>query len=214
MSGETIATTMYQGEELHFVLLDHTDEMCEPGAPVCEVMVYRCHLSPEREHVFSQEFLSIAEAKEFFRKEYGVPPDDWGLPPTFAKEFAFEYQVTNVGCAQPHPIGFDDAKIIFRLSTCDDRDGGRGPSQELDICGTKEGLRQLAAICLLCADSAQYDEFFHAHLEGHENVSSNIGVTIRAPSYFAGMSKKQSSETSGTMVDVPKDPSDERPKKR
>ncbi len=179
---ESVAKSKSTGEELYQVLIDYSADWPKEEFN-CELFVNRHHLSVKRETVFRREFGSLEEAREFCSKEYDVRANDWQIRLAFPYVFQFDYEVTNVGVPQPVPIGFADATIVFRYSEREDFDTGEKRSA-LNICGSREGLRRLAAMCLLCADSASYDDSFHIHLEDLKGFEGDIEVTIRAPSYL------------------------------
>lgn len=63
-------------------------------------------------------------------------------------------------------------------------DGGK-PAQAISICGNKEGLRRLAAMLLLCAESESLDPELHIHLDGTcPGVVTDLPVTLRSPTYL------------------------------
>ena len=195
---ERFAISTAKGEELTLVLIEEAADSTDDKIG-CDLMVYRHHLSANRECVFSRDFAGLDAAQEFCAREYDVQIADWQDPITQTYRFEFDYQVSNIGVAQPFPLGFAGRRVVFRLSERS-ADDVRGRKPVLDICGSREGLRWLAALCLLSADSAKYDEWFHIHLENQEGLDSNIDATIRAPNYLEGISSRKFQEYKGDNI--------------
>jgi len=113
--------------------------------------------------------------------------------------FEFDFTVTSVGIPQPYPDPPKNARILFRYSTAES-DGGK-QRQVLNVCGNVEGLKYLAAMLLLTADSDQYDPEFHIHLEHMPGVESDRDVTIRAPVYLDILKSGEFTEFKGEPIE-------------
>jgi hypothetical protein len=115
--------------------------------------------------------------------------------------FQFDYKVKTQGVPQPYPIAEPNSRILIRFSTAEGENGRT--RQVLNICGTREGLKYLAAMLVLCADSEKYDPEFHIHLEDLEEVETDIEVAVRAPVYLEMLRKGEFSEAKGTSISIP-----------
>jgi len=115
--------------------------------------------------------------------------------------FEFEYTVTTQGVPQPYPVRPPNLRVLFRLSPAEDENGRK--FSVMNICGNRDGLEYLAAMLLLCGDSAKYDPEFHVHLEGIEGFETDMDVTIRAPAYLDVLDKEEFSEAKGTPIPLP-----------
>lgn len=125
--------------------------------------------------------------------------------------YEFDYTVTSVGVPQPYPNPPKNPCILFRYSTAES-DGGT-KRQVLNVCGNAEGLKYLAEMLLLTADSEQYDPEFHIHLEFMPGVETDCDVTIRAPAYLGVLKRGEFSEFKGDPIEVPtKSPTSHEPK--
>lgn len=184
---EWIAKSTATGEELHFVVIEDTSPTLDASDLPVQLVVNRHHLCAKREVVLDREFRTIEEAKDYCTRQFGVPLVDWQDQVTFPYVFQFDFAVSNTGVPQPQPVGFADSKIVFRHTEREDLCTG-AKRLALNICGNPEGLKQLAAMLLLCADSANYDEWFHIHLEDQKEFDGDIEVTLRAPSYLESIS--------------------------
>ncbi len=193
---------------MHLVLVEDSSLPVDPHERPCELFVNRHHLSAEREEVFRRTFANLAEAQDYCVKEYDVRAEHWQDRITQSYTFQFNYEVTNLGVPQPLPVGFEDSKIVFRFAPREDGDGKISPA--LNICGTREGLKRLAAMCLLCADSEQYAPDFHVHLEDDTGVETNIDATIRAPGYLESLVSGHFSEFCAKIA-IPEDGCHESP---
>ncbi len=178
---EIVAIKEIENEELWFVI---PKKLFSEGNDPFELYVYRNYLSKKRETIETAYFNSLAEAKEHCRLKYGIQDSDWKTEIRLGYEFRFDYKVTSSGVPQPVVLGFEDAEILIRKGKV--FVGARQKIQpSINICGNREGLRQLAAMLLLAADSAQYDDSFHIHLEDRDSVDTDIITTIRAPGYLS-----------------------------
>lgn len=153
-----------------------------------ELVISRNHFSFKREYSF-KSFNSIKEAKTYCQETYQVRENEWGNTPFFEKKFAFDYSVSNWGTPQPNVEGFEDAVIKIEVTPAtEEADDLIAQKNKVDITGNAAGLRKLAAQLLLCADSEEYDEYFHIHLN---NEKSNLELTLMAPNYFKANKDKQ-----------------------
>jgi hypothetical protein len=200
---EWISKVQVAHEELHLVIIEDLSPTRDRDDPACELMVNRHHFSCDRQQIASADFADLAEAKDYCFKKYGIAPGDWTHEIAFSETFQFNYTVTNCGVPQPHPVAGPNARILFRCSLAGDEDGRK--SQVLNICGTREGMRRLAAMLVLCADSDKYDPAFHIHLEDEEDVETDMEVTIRAPTYLDVLDRGEFSEFKGPTIIVPAD---------
>jgi hypothetical protein len=112
----------------------------------------------------------------------------------------FNYKLTTAGVPQPYPVASPNTKIVFRYSPAEDENGRI--QTVLNICGTREGLKYLAAMLVLCAESEKYDPEFHIHLENMKEVEADMDVTIRAPNHLDALSKGDFSESKGTPIAI------------
>ena len=142
----------------------------------------------------------MAQARDYCLKHYGVAPGDWLHEIVLSYVCKFKYTVTNCGIPQPYPIASPDARIVFRCSPIESEDNQTRTG--LNICGTREGLKRLAAMLILCADSDNYDPEFHIHLEAQHGVEADMDVTIRAPVYLDRLQGGQFSEFKGTPIRI------------
>ncbi len=114
--------------------------------------------------------------------------------------FRFNYKVTQRGVPQPYPLATPNSIIVFRFSPAEDETGA--VRTVLNICGTRAGLKRLAAMLVLCADSEQYDPEFHIHLEAVKGVETDLDVTLRAPVYLDSLRKGQFREFKSTWISL------------
>ncbi|MGO8750818.1 MAG: hypothetical protein ACLQNE_33120 [Thermoguttaceae bacterium] len=205
---EWIARSTAEQEELHLVLSERLSAAEEPDEPACQLMVNRHHLSRDRELVTSRDFADLTQAQEYCFKKYGVAIDDWRHEITLPYTFQFSYTVSNFGIPQPYPVASPEARIVFRCSPIEDENGRARTG--LNICGTREGLKRLAAMLVLCADSEKYDPEFHIHLEDQQGIEADMDVTIRAPVYLDTLRSGEFGEFKGTPIRI-NDAEDSRP---
>jgi hypothetical protein len=197
---EWTAKITLNGEELYIVLIQDISLHNQPNALRCELMCNRNHLSSERETLWQREFADVTEAKTYCEMEYGIRDADWQDKITQPYRFQFDYEITNLGVPQPIPVGFDNGRLLICFANREDENGA--VRQALNICGTRDGLKHLAAMCLLCADSEQYDPAFYIHLEDMINVETDIEITIRSPNYLEVLGSRQFSDFKGTAISV------------
>jgi hypothetical protein len=126
--------------------------------------------------------------------------------------FAFDFTVSAAGIPQPYPVPPADPQILFRYSIAK-TDGG-SDRQVLNVCGNAEGLKDLAAMLLLTADSEKYDPEFHIHLENMPGVEADSDVTIRAPVYLDILRRSEFTEFKGEPIVYPSDTPRHRPSAR
>ena len=115
--------------------------------------------------------------------------------------FQFDYTVSTAGVPQPYPVAQPKAKILIRCTPAEDENGR--VYEVMNICGNREGLKHLAAMLVLCADSEQYDPEFHVHLEREREVDTDTEVTLRAPVYYDVLRKGEFREFKGTEIKLP-----------
>lgn len=162
----------------------------EDGGPITLFVIANLR-TPNQKLMKEHYFASIILAEQYAQQEHSVSVTDWLDDAPFHYDFHFDYTVSYTGVPQPSLLDSPGAKLVFRLETEDTPDGKDG--QALHICGNKDGLRRLAARLLLCADSEQYDESFHIHLDHHdEELTTNISVTLRSPSYLESLTAMSS----------------------
>jgi hypothetical protein len=111
--------------------------------------------------------------------------------------FTFDYAVSTVGIPQPYPVPQGNPQILFRYSSADT---DRGERRVLNVCGNAEGLKYLAAMLLLTADSEKYDPEFHIHLDAIPGVEADGDVTIRAPVYLDVLRSGEFAEYKGESI--------------
>jgi hypothetical protein len=176
---ELIAVVQKAASELHLVALE---EVYSDEDHPFTLFVNRDHLSHMRTELERKYFWTLDELKRYAADEWGVPTDGWQNQIVQSADLSFEFELSKVGVPVPIPIGFDeDALVVVRKRERSLLQGGN--EAVVAISGTPEGLRYLAALFLLTADSAQWDEDHHIHLERDERVDTNIAVTIRGPGY-------------------------------
>lgn len=197
MSREWVARSAAGQEELHLVLIEDNSPEADPP---CQLIVTRHHLSRDREPIAGKDFADLAQAQDYCLKEYGVARGDWKHEITLSYTFEFNYTVSNCGIPQPCPVASPDARIVFRLSPIEDEIGGTRAG--LNICGTRDGLKRLAAMLILSAESDKYDPEFHVHLEDQQGVEADMDVTIRAPVYLDKLRSGKFSEFKGTPINI------------
>ena len=205
---EWVARSRAGQEELHLVLIEDISPTADSHQPAYELMVNRHHLSRDREQVTRMSFSDLGQAQDYCLKEYGVAPGDWMHEATLTCTFEFNYTLTNCGVPQPYPVASPEARIVFRCLPIEDENGRTRTG--LNICGTREGLKRLAAMLVLCADSDKYDPEFHIHLEDQQGVEADMDVTIRAPVYLDTLRSGEFSEFKGTPIRID-DAEDSRP---
>ena len=194
MECEWVARSTVGQEELYLVLIEDTSPLAD--AP-CFLVVHHHYLTRDREPIASRYFTDLAEAQDYCLKEYAVALGDWLHEITFPCTFEFNYTLSSLGIPEPYPVAAPDARIALLLSPIEDEDGRT--RNGLNICGTREGLRHLAAMLVLCADSDKYDPEFHVHLERLQCVEADMDVTIRSPVYLDSLRSRKFSESKGTI---------------
>ncbi len=186
---DLVAGTVIDGAERHLVLVEEV--YSDSGEP-WTLFVNADHYSAGRRTVAKAFYWSIDAAQADCSERFGVNPGDWaaGDAIRFAHTFRFDYAVTNKGVPQPYPLGFHGAEVFFGLDKVEHSSGSSTPV--LNVSGNADGLRRLAALLILCADSDRYDARFHVHLERepvspdeHPFLTSDFDVTLRAPAYLA-----------------------------
>jgi hypothetical protein len=148
-------------------------------------------------------FNTALEAFEHCRAHFGILHDAWHESPQFQRQFEFEFGITDLGQLQPYVLGFEDRKIIFRVSERENFGGDDITVEKvLNISGNRAGLQHLAAILLLYSDGAQFDETMHIHLEDEAGYHlSDLPVTIRNPNFFKSLLENKFREgTSGQII--------------
>ena len=116
--------------------------------------------------------------------------------------FDFDFTVTTVGVPQPYPVPPRKPQILFRFTSADT--DGRRKRRVLNLCGNAAGLKYLAAMLILTADSETYDPAFHVHLEGVPGVETDCDVTIRAPAYLEVLRSGEFTEFKGEPIALAK----------
>jgi hypothetical protein len=204
---ERVAKSIVDGEELLFIVREDNSLSLEPDDCRCELSAVRHYFSVKRENVFTKECANIREAQEYCAREYGIEVSEWKEEVFLPYDFHFDYTVSSGGVPQPYPTGFPDRKIVIRVLERDfmkaDNEVEKQPV--LNICGNREGLKYLAALCLLTADSEQYDDSFHIHLEHQIGFDTNIAATLRAPVYVDVIRSGEFDEFSAEPIHVPFD---------
>jgi len=195
---ELVASNVIAGVELHFVLVE---EAYSEGDEPFTLFVHSDHYSAARREIERAFFDTLEAGQAYCRAEYDVAPQRWRSAEniSFRRDFAFEFAVTNRGVAQPYPVGFDEAEVVFRLGQVEHPDPPSTPV--LDVCGNADGLRRLAAWLLLCADGEQFDPGFHVHLDRDDqgDAGSDIDVTLRGPGYFSILRERPLRQWSATV---------------
>jgi hypothetical protein len=186
---EFVARIVVGGDERHLVLVE--EGYADTGEP-WTLFVNADHYSAARHTLEKACYWTLAAAQADCRERFGVRPEDWveAEAVRFAEVFRFEYAVTNQGVPQPYPLGLEGGEVLFRLGEVQHPDDA--PTPVLNVCGTRDGLRRLAAMLLLCADGHRYDPGYHVHLDREPEaagdppfLSGDMDVTLRAPSYLA-----------------------------
>ena len=188
---ECVARTAVDGEERHLVLVEEV--YSDAGEP-WTLLVNADHYGAGRRTLAKAYYWDLAAAQADCRDRYGVRAEDWVSAEAirFGHVFRFDYAITNQGVPQPYPLGFDGAEVVFALGEVQHPDGPSTPV--LNVSGNPDGLRRLAALLLLCAESERYDAQFHVHLDREPVVpgqrpflTSDLDVTLRAPAYLADL---------------------------
>jgi hypothetical protein len=185
---ELIARAIVGEEERHLVL---AQEVYSDSGEPWTLFVNANHYSASRRTVEKSYYWDLSTAQEDCRERFGVRTSEWvsGDGFRFAEIFRFDYSITNQGLPQPYPLGFEGAEVVFALDKAERPDGSS--TSVLNVSGNPDGLRRLAALLILCAESERYDAGFHVHLD-HESatpgeppfLASSLDVTLRAPSYL------------------------------
>lgn len=170
------------GSAVHFVLQDDPDWAIDDRP--FTLFVSTQHYSPERKCIDEEHFVSLEEARLYCESKHNLPANTpWEDDPVHTATFSFTYKVTHSGIPQPYICDLPDGIISISRGnekvSIDDRE-----VPGITICGNKEGLRRLAAMLLLCADSEPFDPMFHMHLEDRPGVVAELPVTLRAPGYL------------------------------
>ncbi len=186
---EIVARILVGSEERHLVLVEEV--YADTGEP-WTLFVNADHYGASRCTLERAHYWTLAAAQEDCRARFGVQTEDWMEADAirFSHVFRFDYGVTNQGVPQPYPVGFEGGEILFRLGEVQHPDGPATPV--LNVCGNAEGLRRLAALLLLCADSPRFDPGFHVHLDREPEAPGeppfligDFDVTLRAPGYLS-----------------------------
>jgi hypothetical protein len=188
---EFVARIVVGGDERHLVLVE--EGYTDTGEP-WTLFVNADHYNATRHTLEEAYYWTLAAAQADCRERFGVRPEDWieAAAVRFAEVFHFEYAVTNQGIPQPYPVGLEGGEVLFRLGEVQHPDGA--PTPVLNVCGTRDGLRRLAAMLLLCADGQRYDHEFHIHLDREPESSreppfftGDVDVTLRAPGFLGAL---------------------------
>jgi hypothetical protein len=188
---ELVARMVVDGEERHLVLVEEVySDVGEPWT----LFVNADHYGTGRRTVEKAYYWDLDAAQADCQERYGVRAKEWvaGDAVRFGQTFRFDYAVTNQGIPQPYPLGFDGAEVFFALDKAEHLDG---PSTAvLNVCGNPDGLRRLAALLILCAESERYDARFHVHLDNEPDapgerafLTGDLDVMLRAPAYLADL---------------------------
>jgi hypothetical protein len=208
---ELVARTLVDGQERHLVIIEEV--YSDAGEP-WTLFVNADHYDVGRRTLDKAYYWDLNAAQVDCLDRYGVHAEDWlaGDGIRFPKVFRFDYSVTHQGAPQPYPREFDGAEVFFGLDKAEHADGPSTPV--LNISGNPEGLRRLAALLILCAESERYDARFHVHLDRESGapgerafLTGDLDVTLRAPAYLADL-KEGLFREQNTVVDVT-DESDE-----
>lgn len=174
-----VAQTTIDNENFHFVLVN---ECYSDGDEPFTLFLYTHHYSAKRSERDRLFFHTQEAAFAYCLNKYHIGQNEWKNQIRFQKDFRFEYEVTNLGIPQPRPLGFENGKIVARLGERTDNSGNR--EAVLNLSGNRDGLRRLAAMFIVCAESEQFDNHFHIHLEDDDFALLDIPITLRSPSYF------------------------------
>lgn len=178
-----IASKTINSEQLFFILVD---ECYSDNDEPFTLFVHANHYSSSRAEWARKFFGTKAMAFEYCEQQYGIDPTTWISQTRFVQEFRFEYSITDLGTPQPYLLDFEEGEVIFRFSGEELGKDYKRPA--LNISGNRMGLRRLAAMLLLCADSERYDSTFHIHLDDEKGFLLPDGpVTLRNPVYFKSL---------------------------
>lgn len=163
------------GEEHTFVLLEEC--FSEDDEPYT-LFAYTNYYSASRSEQSRMFFKSSELAFEYCEQFYDIPKNSWVSKKRLVQEFHFEYAISAWGKPQPYLLDFENGETLFLVTE-------NSNTQTLNISGNREGLRRLAAMLIICAESEKYDEFFHIHLEDKGGfILPDLPVILRSPSYF------------------------------
>jgi hypothetical protein len=188
---ELVARIVVDGEERHLVLVEEVySEVGEPWT----LFVNADHYGAGRRTLDKTYYWDLDSAQADCGDRFGVHIEDWvaGDAVRLGQLFRFDYAITNQGVPQPYPLGFYGAEVFFALDKSEHPDGPSTPV--LNVSGNADGLRRLAALLILCAESERYDARFHVHLEREPFapgerafLTGELDVTLRAPTYLADL---------------------------
>lgn len=178
------ATKRQGGQLLSFILFDDgNDWEHSPERPVVLDVVEFLH-TPKQALIADQDFTSVEEALDYCRTKYSIETDDWRRVLPFILDFRIEYDVTHTGTPQPVLLSPQGGELVFRVTADPTSSPPDTSTYDLQICGTKEGLRRMAAWLLLCAESERFDLEYHRHFERGQEAEGNASVTLRCPTYL------------------------------
>jgi hypothetical protein len=176
------------GRALQFIVLD--DPIYAEEDRPFTLWVNQDHYSPQRKLIEEAHFVTFESACAYCQQRYGLGQDaSWDDEPVFERNFSFKYRVTHTGVPQPSVLDLPGSVIAFSLSKEGGLDAEGRATRTISICGNKAGLRQLAAMLLLCAESESLDPEFHIHLDNAPTddacrVLTELPVTLRSPAYL------------------------------
>lgn len=177
---EKVAATSNKIDSL--VLLD--DPLYAPTAGSVVLHVVRHLRKPGQELIDGRTFESLDGALAFCEHKYGVLPDNWQDVLPVNATFSYKYEVTHLGTPQPILVFAYPGKIQFLVDTANEDVASDVTSYQLHICGDRDGLRRLAALLLLAADSEALDKHYHGHLDATDDVVGNASMLIHGPGSF------------------------------
>lgn len=179
-----IASERDSAKNLSYILFDEgNDWEHSAGFPIALHIVKFLH-TPKQALIAEQEFVSVEEAMDFCRRKYSIEKGEWQSIAPFTLDLHIEYGLTHTGTPQPvlsYPQG---GAIAFRVTENPRGSNPDGSPYDLEICGTREGLRRLAAWLVVCAESEHFDAEYHHHFENGTETEGNTSVTIRSPQYL------------------------------
>ena len=182
----------------HFVEINYNDSplvlmiLIDEEDQSAELLISRDHFSAKRKYSF-KSFDSLKMAQLYCETNYNVGVSSWGKTPIFSKKFEFNYSVSNYGTPQPQTQGFEEAVLKIEVTPATEETKDLiAQHNKIEITGNPAGLRKLAAQLLLCADSEEYDEYFHIHMSSQK---SNLELTLLAPNYF-----KRNKDKDGELI--------------
>lgn len=183
---EKVAATSNKMDSL--VLLDDPRYADTAGSVVLHVV--RHLRQPGQEFLEEHAFQSLDEALAFCERQYGVLPGHWQDVLPLNATFSFQYQVTHLGTPQPILICTNPGKIQFQVDRVNEGEASGATPYQLNISGDRDGLRRLAALFWLAAESENLDREYHQHLDVSDHVLGNVNVIIRGPGYFVEAEKE------------------------